>query len=93
MNGAKKEIRSHYIVNGKNEVAFRIGTYDRGLPLIIDPVLAYSTYLGGSTDDAALDIAVDSGGNAYVAGFTTSIDFPTANAFQSAYRRFLLMLM
>jgi hypothetical protein len=85
MNGTKKEIRSQYVMSGRNEVGFRIGSYDRGRPLIIDPVLAYSTYLGGSADEAALDIAVDSTGNAYVTGFTTSIDFPTANAFQSAY--------
>jgi len=85
MNGAKKEIRSHYVMRSEHEVGFRIGSYDRGQPLIIDPVLAYSTYLGGGADDAALDIAVDSAGNAYVTGFTSSIDFPTANAFQSAY--------
>ena len=84
MNGTKKEIRSHYVVS-EHEVGFRIGSYDRGQPLIIDPVLAYSTYLGGSADEAALDIAVDAVGNAYVTGFTTSIDFPTANALQSAY--------
>ncbi len=85
MNGTKKEIRSHYVMRGEHEVGFRIGSYDRSQPLIIDPVLAYSTYLGGSADEAALDIAVDSAGNAYVTGFTTSIDFPTANPFQSTY--------
>jgi len=85
VNGTKREIRSHYVMSSEHEVGFRIGSYDRGKPLIVDPVLAYSTYLGGSADDAALDIAVDSTGNAYVTGFTTSIDFPTANAFQSAY--------
>ena len=85
VNGTKREIRSHYVMKGRNEVGFRIASYDRGRPLIIDPVLAYSTYLGGRTDDAALDIAVDSAGNAYVTGVTTSIDFPTTNAFQPAY--------
>jgi hypothetical protein len=85
VNGTKKEIRSYYAMNNKNEVGFHIARYDRGRPLIIDPVLAYSTYLGGRTDDAALDIAVDSAGNAYVTGVTTSIDFPTTNAFQPAY--------
>jgi|HubBroStandDraft_6_1064221.scaffolds.fasta_scaffold17757_2 hypothetical protein len=85
VNGTKREIRSHYVMKGRNEVGFRIASYDRGRPLIIDPVLAYSTYLGGSTDDAVLDITVDSAGNAYVTGFTTSIDFPTANASQPAY--------
>jgi hypothetical protein len=72
-------------MSSKHEVGFRIGSYDRGQPLIIDPVLAYSTYLGGNTVEAAYDIAVDSAGNAYVTGVTTSADFPTANAFQAAY--------
>jgi len=85
MNGTKREIRSHYVMRSEHEVGFRIGSYDRSQPLIIDPVLAYSTYLGGSADEAALDIAVDSAGNAYVTGFTTSMDFPTANALQSTY--------
>jgi len=85
VNGTKREIRSGYILNSKNEVGFHVASYDRGQPLIIDPVLAYSTYLGGSADDAAMDIAVDAAGNAYVTGFTRSADFPTANAFQPAY--------
>jgi hypothetical protein len=85
VNGTKKEIPSHYVMNSKHEVGFRVASYDHGRPLVIDPVLAYSTYLGGSTDDAAYDIVVDSAGNAYVTGVTTSTDFPTADAFQPAY--------
>jgi hypothetical protein len=85
VNGTKREIRSHYVIKPNHEVGVRVASYDHGRPLIIDPVLAYSTYLGGSTDDYALDIAVDSAGNAYVTGGTASTDFPTENAFQSAY--------
>jgi len=67
------------IRNGKAaEVAFMLGTYDRSRALIIDPVLAYSTYLGGSTaSDQAYAVAVDSTGDAYLAGATRSTDFPT----------------
>jgi hypothetical protein len=47
------------------------------MPLVIDPVLAYSTYLGGSSSDQANGVAVDSNGNAYISGTTDSTDFPT----------------
>ena len=59
-------------------------SYDHSLPLVIDPVLSYSTLLGGSGSDAANALAVDSTGAAYVAGFTASYDLPTLNPVQSA---------
>jgi hypothetical protein len=76
----------------KNTVGFRLGSYDRDRALVIDPVLVYSTFLGGSGDpNAALvgggsnAIAVDAAGNAYVAGWTYSSDFPvTQGAFQTS---------
>jgi hypothetical protein len=77
VNGTRREIHGGYAMNSKNEVGFRLASYDRTRPLVIDPVLAYSTYLGGSADESSLGIAVDSAGNAYVAGGTTSSDFPT----------------
>src|SRR5262249_7782756 len=57
---------------------------DRTRPLIIDPTLAYSTYLGGGGIDSGSGIAVDSLGNAYVAGTTGSPDFRTRNPYQPA---------
>ena len=65
------------MMKGKRHVGFRVATYDPSRPLIIDPVLAYSTYLGGSDTDRGNSIAVDSAGSAYVTGDTASIDFPT----------------
>ena len=62
-----------------------MGAYDRTRPLIIDPVLSYSTYLGGSGVDGGDSIAVDATGAVYVLGFTTSADFPTVNAVQPTY--------
>ena len=56
---------------------FRVDKYDESLPLIIDPYLIYSTYLGGAGDDGGMSVAVDSSGNAYVAGYTDSTPFPT----------------
>ena len=60
-------------------MSFRVGPYDRSRPLVIDPVLLYSTYLGGTQFEEGTGIAVDSAGNAYVTGFTTSPNFPTQN--------------
>jgi hypothetical protein len=67
---------------GRTEVGFRVGAYDAGRPLVIDPVLVYSTFLGGSGEDLPNAIAVDAAGSAYITGFTTSSDFPVANALQ-----------
>src|SRR5438093_740242 len=67
-------------------VAFQIAAYDISRALIIDPVLFYSTYLGGSGDDASNGIAVDDSGNAYVTGFTNSTNFPTTSGtFEPAF--------
>ncbi len=71
-----------FILTG-NLVTFRVAGYDHNRPLVIDPVLNYSTYLGGSCSDQAAGIAVDSTGSAYVTGYTCSEDFPTANALQA----------
>ena len=64
------------------QIAFEIGPYDAARPLVIDPVLVYSTYLGGASEDLGYGIAVDSAGNAYVVGETSSINFPTATPLQ-----------
>ncbi|MFX1254013.1 MAG: SBBP repeat-containing protein [Promethearchaeota archaeon] len=64
---------------------FSVPRYDPTKLLIIDPalILAYSTYVSGSDHDEGHGIAIDSTGNAYVTGYTTSIDFPTANAYDA----------
>ncbi len=62
------------------QVGFHVDAYNTTLPLVIDPVLDYSTYLGGSGSEFANGIAVDSDLNAYVVGRTQSVNFPTTTA-------------
>jgi uncharacterized repeat protein (TIGR01451 family) len=83
IRGQRRRIAASYALFDSG-FAFRLGSYDANEPLIIDPVLVYSTYLGGSAVDAAEGVALDSTGNMYVAGYVTSTNFPTANAFQAA---------
>ena len=82
-NETRQEIAGGYMLNAKNEVTFEVASYDASKSLVIDPVLAYSTYLGGSGSDEGLGIAVDTFGNAYVTGNTLSVDFPTASPLQT----------
>jgi beta-propeller repeat-containing protein len=82
LNGRKERVRATYAQQGGNEVAVDLGRYDASRPLVIDPVLVYSTYLGGSLGDSGNSIAVDPAGCAYITGFTNSRDFPTLNPLQ-----------
>jgi len=77
----RKLLDGRYILTADNRVQFEIAGYDTTKPLVIDPVLVYSTYLGGNDDDHGDAIAVDSSGNAYVAGYTVSGNFPWTNSF------------
>ncbi len=83
--GRRQRIAAGYLPLGRNSYGFWLGHYDPRLPVILDPVLAYATYLGGSGQDTGAAIATDSGGNIYVVGQTNSANFPvTAGAFQSS---------
>jgi len=79
INGNNIEIDVQYeIVNlSENIYKFSIGKYNRAHPLVIDPVLCYSSLLSGEKVDEGHSIAVDFAGNTYITGFTKSIDFPT----------------
>lgn len=81
--GARNEVKGAYAING-NEVSFKVRGFDSRKPLVIDPVLSYSTFLGSSSQEQAFGIAVDSQGSAYVTGVTSFSQFPTtAGAFQA----------
>jgi uncharacterized protein (TIGR03437 family) len=84
IGGRKVEVVGVYEILDRRRVAIQVAFYDAGRPLIIDPALVYSTYLGGDGEDYGHAIAVDSAGAAYVTGSTTSRDFPTRSPYQTA---------
>ena len=100
IDGVKRPIEGRYVFlppktpnseltdSELKEVGFEVAAYDNGKPLIIDPVLSYSTYLGGSSRDNGFGIAVDPSGNVYVTGETLSTNFPTASPLQAAFGGF-----
>ena len=86
VDGIRNVISGRYVLTGKNRVGFEIANYDVTRPLTVDPILSYSTYLGGSGDDYVGGMAVDNSGNVYVTGQTLSSDFPVKSPYQSGSR-------
>jgi hypothetical protein len=85
-SGGRREVAGGYVLKSSREIAFKVGDHDPAIPLVIDPVLAYSTYLGGSNSlgNNSNSMTVDSSGNAYVTGAVWADNFPTtAGAFQT----------
>jgi hypothetical protein len=83
IDGKRQVVRGGFTISANRTVGFSLADYDRSRPVTIDPVLVYSTYLGGALGDTAFAVAADSTGNAYVAGITVSYNFPvTSKAFQ-----------
>ncbi|MGB6474111.1 MAG: SBBP repeat-containing protein, partial [Candidatus Sulfotelmatobacter sp.] len=83
VRGQRREVAGNFVLRGPHRIGFVLGPYDHSQPLVIDPTLAYSTYLGGNYQDSGTSIAVDSSGNVYVTGYTGSTNFPTVNALQA----------
>jgi hypothetical protein len=81
-NGLRVPVNIQFALFG-DAVGFAAGSYDRTAPLVIDPTVSYSTLLGGSGVNAGMALAVDPTGAAYIAGFTSSYNFPTANPEQN----------
>jgi hypothetical protein len=82
VDGVQHPVASRFVIGRAGNVGFQVGRYDRGRQLVIDPVLSYSTYLGGRGSDRGSAIAVDSSGNVYITGYTSSTNFPTKGPIQ-----------
>ncbi len=74
--GREQPVKGHFVLRGANRAGFAIGPYDRSRELIIDPVLAFSTYFGGSGDELATSVTIDSASNIYLTGSTDSTNLP-----------------
>jgi Beta-propeller repeat len=84
VGGVRRPVASRYVIGPGHQVAVRVGVYDHHKPLVIDPTLAYSTYLANIGSQPGLGIAVDTAGDLYLTGGTTSTSFPaTPGSFQS----------
>jgi hypothetical protein len=71
----RQTVEGGFVVEANGQIGFQVGSYDQSIPLVIDPTLIYSTYLGGSGTDAGNDVKLDSSGNIYVTGSTNSPSF------------------
>jgi hypothetical protein len=82
----RTDIEGRYVLDEQGTVAFQVAAYDATRPLVIDPILTYSTLLGGGGEDIAVDLAIDDGNHAYVVGLTTSADLPaTEGAYDTTF--------
>lgn len=87
INGKKVEIASGFQITGNSQYSFKLGSYNKDYPLIIDPGIAWSTFLGGELADRGLGVVVDIEGNVIVTGYTYSAtDFPIANGLYPSYQ-------
>lgn len=74
ISGQRREVEGRFVLLGHGEAGFELGPSDPTAPVVIDPVLSYSTYLGGTGNSAATAMAVDAAGDVYIAGWTESRD-------------------
>ena len=83
LQGVRHIVEGKFILRADNEVGFIVGDYDRTKPLVVDPVLSYSTLIGGNNSTQVQGVAVDPSGDVIIAGTTYATNYPTAAAFQS----------
>ena len=85
VGGNKMPVSAQFKVYGDGTAGFALGAYDKTLPLVVDPTLLYSSYLGGVGAEYGAGIRADAQGNMYIGGQTASANFPITNAIQPSY--------
>lgn len=84
IDGGKVPVEARFELKGRRQVGFAVAPADPSRELIIDPLLDYSSFLGGSDMDRAFAVALDAAGNIYATGVTNSANFPTRGALQTS---------
>jgi hypothetical protein len=72
-------VAANYSLLEEEVAGFELGPYDRSRPLIIDPILDYSTYFGGNGVDEVSSVVMDAAGNFYICGLSGSNTFPAGS--------------
>jgi hypothetical protein len=83
----RRRVAGRYVARGPQRIGFEVGDYDRSLPLVVDPVITYSTLLYGESYEYGTDVAVDATGHAYITGYTQSATFPTSGTSVQPFHR------
>ncbi|MCU1293850.1 MAG: choice-of-anchor domain, partial [Bryobacterales bacterium] len=83
IDGRRETVEASFQMHASGAVTFRVGAYDHSRVLVIDPVLTFSTYLAGTTQDSIAAVTTDASGNIYVTGTTGAADFPVKNPLQA----------
>ncbi len=86
IGGQNKQISGGYKLFEPGVYGFDLGDYDRSLPLIIDPEFVQGSFLGGSSWDEVMGVAVDGAGAMYVVGMTYSLNFPLEDPYQDEHQ-------
>ena len=82
--GDREQVPGRYVLLDAHTLGFEIAAHDLSRPLVIDPVLSYATYLGGSSTGAITALALDTSGNLYLTGWTQATDFQIAGPIQAS---------
>ena len=84
IGGKRHPVDGRFVLRGANHAGFEVGAYDRSRELVIDPILEFSTYFGGSGDELNTSVAVDGSFSVYLTGSTTSPNLPAIGTFQKS---------